>query len=408
MVVAFVAGALAGAVAVLVLHTAFRRARTGANPGGTTSATTGLMAADTMLNLLPTGAVMVDASDNVLSANAAARRLGVVRNGRVTVPELRELIRRVRRIGDVREVELTLQLGGFPRRSMAVRGAAHSVGDGLVALVVDDLTEARRVDAVRRDFVANVGHEIKTPVGAMALLVEAALEAQDDPATVRGFLGRLQHEVQRLSRLVQELLDLSRLQGGEPLPQLDEVSLDDVVDEAVDRARLAAEAKQIRIVRGGDADARIVGSESQLVTALANLLDNAIAYSPEGTRVAVAVRRLDEVTEVSVTDQGIGIAPSDQERIFERFYRVDQSRATSTGGTGLGLAIVKHVASNHGGSVSVWSEEGVGSTFTLRIPLISALQTPDADDADTDHTGPARGAVDETPTAASVAERGRS
>jgi two-component system sensor histidine kinase SenX3 len=224
------------------------------------------------------------------------------------------------------------------------------------------------VESVRRDFVANVGHEIKTPVGALTLLVEAALDARDDPDAVQHFLARMQREAQRLSRLVQELLDLSRLQGGEAPPEPTTVMLDAVIEEAIDRAHNVAEAKRIEIVRGGDAGLVVSGSEQQLVTALSNLLDNAVAYSSKGTKVAVTVHLRGAAVEVAVKDQGIGIAELDQERIFERFYRVDPARSRMTGGTGLGLAIVKHIVGNHGGQVTVWSQPGAGSTFTVKLP----------------------------------------
>jgi two-component system sensor histidine kinase SenX3 len=245
-----------------------------------------------------------------------------------------------------------------------------------VALVLQDVTEARRVEAVRRDFVANVGHELKTPVGALSLLAEAIEDAADDPETVRRFATRMTHEADRLARLVRELIDLSRLQGGEPLPELVPVEVDTVIAEAVDRTKLAASAKQIAIVTGGEGGLVVRGVESQLATAVTNLLANAVAYSPEHTRIAVGARGRAGFVEVTVTDNGIGIPREDRSRVFERFYRVDQSRASRTGGTGLGLAIVKHVATNHGGSVSVWSEEGLGSTFTLRIPLAAGADTP--------------------------------
>jgi signal transduction histidine kinase len=201
------------------------------------------------------------------------------------------------------------------------------------------------------------------------------------------------HEADRLARLVRELIDLSRLQGGEPLPELVPVDVDTVIAEAVDRTKLAATAKQITIVSGGERGLVVRGVESQLATAVTNLLANAVSYSPENTRIAVGARARAGFAEITVTDSGIGIPREDRSRVFERFYRVDQSRASRTGGTGLGLAIVKHVATNHGGSVSVWSEEGLGSTFTLRIPLADVPPTP-AGDAPAEHDlagGPSAG-----------------
>jgi two-component system sensor histidine kinase SenX3 len=245
-----------------------------------------------------------------------------------------------------------------------------------IALIVDDLTEAKRVESVRRDFVANVGHEIKTPVGALTLLAEAAMDARDDPVAVQRFVSRMQREAGRLSQLVQELLNLSRLQGGEPLPDMNAVAVDSIVDEAIDRNRLGAEAKRIELVRGGERGLRVMGDENQLVTALSNLLDNAVAYSPARTRVAIGVHDRADAVEISVTDQGAGIDAADRERIFERFYRADPARSRDTGGTGLGLAIVKHIVSNHGGEVTVWSQLGAGSTFTIRLPHVTTVPDP--------------------------------
>ena len=189
------------------------------------------------------------------------------------------------------------------------------------------------------------------------------------------FAARIAHESERLARLVRELIDLSRLQGGEPLPALVPVAVDTVLAEAFDRTRMAAAAKDVEIAVGGQEGLVVRGVETQLVTAVTNLLANAVAYSDGESRIAVAARARSGFAEIAVTDSGIGIPRKDRQRVFERFYRVDQSRASSTGGTGLGLAIVKHVASNHGGSVSVWSEEGLGSTFTMRIPLDAARST---------------------------------
>jgi two-component system sensor histidine kinase SenX3 len=247
---------------------------------------------------------------------------------------------------------------------------------GPVALVLQDVTEARRVEAVRRDFVANVGHELKTPVGALALLAEAIEGAADDPEAVQRFAARIAHESERLARLVRELIDLSRLQGGEPLPEMAPVEVGHVLAEAVDRTRMAARAKRLEIAVGGQTGLVVQGVESQLTTAVTNLLANAVAYSAGESRIALAARARSGFAEIAVTDSGIGIPRKDRQRVFERFYRVDQSRASSTGGTGLGLSIVKHVASNHGGSVTVWSEEGLGSTFTLRIPLVAGTSVP--------------------------------
>jgi two-component system sensor histidine kinase SenX3 len=327
-----------------------------------------------LLDLMDPAVVLVDVDDAVLLANPSARGLGIVRESRLLVPALLREVREVRAGGSRRtDVRLPGDVVGGGPRLVGVHGVRLGSGTvpvpGPVALVLQDVTEARRVEEVRRDFVANVGHELKTPVGALALLAEAVQGAADDPETVTRFATRMTYEADRLARLVRELIDLSRLQGGEPLPALEPVEVDRVVAEAVDRTRLAAAARSIEIAIGGQRGLVVRGVEAQLATALTNLLANAVAYSPERTRIAVGTRGRSGFAEIAVTDSGIGIPRQDRGRVFERFYRVDQSRASSTGGTGLGLAIVKHVASNHGGSVTVWSEEGLGSTFTLRIPL---------------------------------------
>ncbi|MGY1811681.1 sensor histidine kinase [Blastococcus sp. SYSU D00820] len=344
-----------------------------------------------LLDLMDPAVVVLDVDDAVLLANPAARALGIVRDSRLLVPDLLRLSRQVRSGGSRRaDVQLPGDLVGAGPRLVGVHGVRLESGPapvaGPVALVLQDVTEARRVEAVRRDFVANVGHELKTPVGALALLAEAVQDAADDPETVQRFAGRMAREADRLARLVRELIDLSRLQGGEPLPELAPVEVDTVLHEAADRTGLAAAAKDIELAVGGERGLVVNGVESQLATAVTNLLANAVAYSPQGTRIAVAARARSGFAEIAVTDSGIGIPRKDRARIFERFYRVDQSRASSTGGTGLGLAIVKHVASNHGGSVSVWSEEGLGSTFTLRIPL-AVLDGADRETSAVEHDG---------------------
>jgi two-component system sensor histidine kinase SenX3 len=325
-----------------------------------------------LLDLMDPAAIVVATDDSVVLANPAARALGIVRSGRVLVPDLLALARTVRAGGGGRaDIRLPGALAGSGPRLVGVQGArlGDVPGAGPVALVLQDVTEVRRMEAVRRDFVSNVGHELKTPVGALALLAEAVEGAAEEPETVRRFARRMSGETDRLAVLIQELIDLSRLQGAEPLPRSAPVDVDQVLAQAVDRTRTAAGAKGIDVAVGPRTGLVVTGVASQLTTAVANLLANAIAYSPEGARVAIAARASSGFGEVTVIDRGIGIPRQSRARVFERFYRVDQSRAASTGGTGLGLAIVKHVAANHGGSISVWSEEGVGSTFTLRIPL---------------------------------------
>lgn len=328
-----------------------------------------------VLSVLPSSAVVIDGEDRVLRASSAARAFGMVSGDRLMVDELLATARLVRRDGEIRELEL--QVGSTKARRegrwFAVRVAPLG-SHGLVLVLAEDLTEVRRVEAIRRDFVANVSHELKTPVGALSLLAETVEGAADDPDAVRRFASRMQQESVRLTNLVHDLITLARVQNDEPLPELRPVSLDDVAIEALDRCRMKASARSIELATGGRAGLKVRGDEELLTTALRNLVDNAVAYSPESTRVVIATRQSDDDhVEISVTDQGIGIPEADLERIFERFYRVDPARSRQTGGTGLGLAIVKHVATKHDGEVSVWSREGSGSTFTLRLPLLKTI-----------------------------------
>lgn len=322
--------------------------------------------ATALSELMAPGAIVVDSADRVLLANRTARNLGLVRNDRVVVRRLLALAREVLADGEA-WCDLVITRSGGGQR-VTVRAHGFDLDDDQVGMVLIDVSESHRVEAVRRDFVANVSHELKTPVGAITLLGEAIEDAADDQAAVRRFALSMQKESKRLSQLVQELIELSRLQGGEPSPPGTVIRIADIVAECSDRARTIAAAKDIRIQTAGDAELTVVGVERHLVMALTNLLTNAVSYSPDSTTVAVTYRAVGDDAEIVVKDQGIGIAAVDLKRIFERFYRVDRARSRQTGGTGLGLAIVKHIASNHGGSVSVWSSEGQGSTFTLRIP----------------------------------------
>ncbi|MEA3552460.1 sensor histidine kinase [Pseudarthrobacter sp. C1] len=312
--------------------------------------------------------VVVDAVDGVVRANPAAYAYGLVRGHTVVHKELLDMTAGVRRDGVILERQLELPRGPLGQGTIIVQVRAAMLGEEYILLLADDRTEITRTEEIRNDFVANVSHELKTPVGAISLLAEALESSADDELAVRRFAKRMHKESGRLAALVQDIIELSRLQGASVTQQGRPVDVNAVIAEAVDRSQLPAESKNIRIVVGGRTDAKVFGDQDLLVTALRNLIDNAIRYSPENTRVGIGVRSREGLVSISVTDQGEGLSPEDQERVFERFYRVDSARSRHTGGTGLGLSIVKHVASNHGGEVTLWSQPGQGSTFTLRLP----------------------------------------
>ncbi|WP_372456837.1 sensor histidine kinase [Cellulomonas xiejunii] len=388
--VAGLIGVLVGAVAVGAFRWSEREQRT-VPPRAEPELEDGLVRT---LAVLRSAAVVLDAQDRVVRASPPAYALGVVRDGQLVHASMRDMVVDVRRDGVIRDEELDVPRGPVgPSRLLLQVRVAQVTPDHLL-LLAEDLTHARRLEAVRRDFVVNVSHELKTPVGALSLLAETVQDAADDPEAVRRFSGRMRAEASRLSALVHEIIELSRLQVAGALDDAEEVVVDDVVAEAVDRARTAADAKAVRLVSGGDRGIVVIGDRNLLVTAVRNLLDNAVAYSPDGTRVSVAVRRRGDLVEVAVVDEGVGIAEAEQERVFERFYRVDPARSRDTGGTGLGLSIVKHVAGDHGGDVSVWSQPGRGSTFTLRLPVAAPAAadttgTPAAAATSTPRPGPA-------------------
>jgi two-component system sensor histidine kinase SenX3 len=315
------------------------------------------------------GLVVLD-REGVVLHNARAAELRVVVGGRadaraVTAGE------RVRRSGTASAVDLSpLDRRGRPPTS--VLATVTPLGGGCVMIEAADTSEAVRLEATRRDFVANVSHELKTPVGAMGVLAEAVLDAADDPAEVRRFGTKILNESTRLGNLVTELIALSRLTGAERLPEPAVVDVDEIVAQALQRSRIAGEAAGVEFIVDAPSGLTVVGDDTLLVTALANLISNAIAYSPAQASVSVSRRQVGNWVEIAVTDRGIGIAPEHQERVFERFFRVDPARSRATGGTGLGLAIVKHVLNNHGGEVRLWSSPGTGSTFTMRLPCHAA------------------------------------
>ncbi len=321
-----------------------------------------------MLAALRSGAIVLDAADVVVSSSPWAVAYGLVRDDDLVHDELRHLSRQVRRDGDIREVELDLPRGPLGRGRMTVGARVAPLGSAFVLLLVDDRTKARRVEEVRRDFVVNVSHELKTPVGGLALLAEAVLDARDDPEAVARFARRMQVESTRLTGLVQEIVDLSRLQVADTMHEPELVDVGAAATEAIDQSRVVAESRGVEIVSSLPPGVLVFGDASLLATAIRNLVGNAVHYSEPGTRVVVSVRSEERLVEITVADQGHGIRESEQARIFERFYRVDAARSRDTGGTGLGLAIVKHICANHGGEVTVWSEEGYGSTFTMRLP----------------------------------------
>lgn len=322
-----------------------------------------------ILDVIPDAAAVVDSEDRVLAASSNCVAMGLVVGDRLVPVELRALNREAHRLQKTlgREVSIKRSNTGLGDWDAKLQVSPLDATRALV--IAQDLSEERRLNEVRRDFVANVSHELKTPVGALSLLAEAVQAADGDTERARNFAARMQIEVRRLTAMLSDLVELSRVQDDAPLQNSKPILVDAIIAEAVDGTKITAEQRQIEVVVADDiAVGKIFGDESQLVAALRNLISNAIKYSPVGTKVGIGAKRINEFIEISVTDQGPGISEDDQHRVFERFYRVDPARSRETGGTGLGLAIVKHVCANHGGDCFVWSREGEGSTFTLRFP----------------------------------------
>ncbi|KAB7745726.1 two-component sensor histidine kinase [Nostocoides sp. F2B08] len=341
--------------------------------------------AGAVLSVLSSTTIVVDPSDLVLSASPSASAYGLVRRNVLVHDEIKRLVREVREQRVIREETLRIGRGlsepGDDGEPLVMVVRVAPLDEHHVVILIQDRTHEQRVEQVRRDFVANVGHELKTPVGGLSLLAEAVLDAKDDPAAVERFASRMQVESRRLGRLVTDIVDLTRLQAADSLHEPRRVDIATVVREAVDSTAVAAESRDIAIDTVVEPGLTTFGDEDLLVTAVRNLVSNAVNYSEPGTRVAVRAARRGETVEVVVADHGRGIPLAEQDRIFERFYRIDPARSRATGGTGLGLAIVKHVCSTHGGTVSVWSQEGKGATFTIRLPLHTG---PDDDGGEVD------------------------
>ena len=374
-------GIFLGAAFMIVLHMAERRGSSAAKVVAPTIPD----GVDQVLDVLESAGVVLDPSNNVLRASPGALAMGLVRQQSLVHPELLELAASVRRGGEPLVDEVTLARGPFGDSTLRLHVRVARLGTRFVLLLAEDRTEAHRLDEVRRDFVANISHELKTPIASVSLLAEALDQAADEPEQVRRFAGRLSVEATRLAHITSEVIELSRLQARDALRPDRLVRVDQVIAAAVDQNRVVAGGKQVEVAVRASTKAEVYGDKALLIVAVHNLIANAIAYSNPGGRVGVGAKVDGDIVEIAVTDQGIGIDADELERVFERFYRVDQARSRNTGGSGLGLSIVKHTVQNHGGDVRVWSQPGRGSTFMIRLPRAEAAIEPGSDDGrDTD------------------------
>jgi two-component system sensor histidine kinase SenX3 len=323
-----------------------------------------------IFELLEDDVLVIDTEDSPIFQSPGISTLNILKDSRLDGDEILAIVRAVRRTRAPHQGLIEIPRGPFGKGKRKIKIAVTSLDEDSILILINDESEKARVDAIRRDFIANISHELKTPIGALSLLSEAISQAKDDPEAMERFANRIKSEAKRLEDLVREIINLSRLQGEDPLTDPHPIEMGAVVNEAIAQAETNAESRQITVERGDKHEAWVLGDRQQLIMAVHNLVENAINYSPEGTRVSVELKSVGDVLEVDVVDQGIGIKETDLERIFERFYRVDPARSRETGGTGLGLSIVKHVAQNHGGEVKVWSKIGVGSTFALRLPSV--------------------------------------
>lgn len=311
---------------------------------------------------MPMGAMLADSSGVLVLTNRRASAMCGVRHVDVLVEDAAtELLRAAAKGG---EREKLVKVAGPPARNFRVK--ISEVDDGDLLATIEDVTDQARIDTVRTDFVANLSHELKTPIGGIAALGDTMLD-EDDPEVVRRLARRIVDESYRMSGIVDDLLDLSRIEfsGTEHHERVDLAS---VIAEVVALQQHTSVSHGVAVIVDNEPTCCVAGDRAQLVSAVSNLVENAIKYSERGSAVRVGCRREGDAVLVVVSDKGIGIAAADQERVFERFFRVDRARSRSTGGTGLGLSIVRHVIDNHGGRISVRSAEGEGSTFTIELP----------------------------------------
>jgi two-component system sensor histidine kinase SenX3 len=325
-----------------------------------------------LLDVLATAGMLLDNTDSVIRSTTGAQALGLLNNRSLAHQELRDLVSYTRATGEPFEAEVEISTG-LQNDTLWVRARAAVLSDGNVLLTVEDETESQRLEVTRRDFVANISHELKTPIGAISLLSEALMDSSDDKEMVKKFSADLFRESKRLASLVQDIIQLSRLQSADLMKTASLVDLSGVITDAVERNQVLAERRGITLSWDAPQGYRVLGDGEMLTMAVKNLIENAVLYSDAGGQVGVGLREDEGIAQISVTDTGVGISPDHIERIFERFYRADPSRSRETGGTGLGLAIVKHVAQNHRGDVQVFSKPGFGSTFTLRLPISDSV-----------------------------------
>jgi len=324
--------------------------------------------ASQVIDVIASAGAVLDQSNMVLRASPGAVQFGLVNGKRLAHQPLVDLVNRARKTNGAVSIDDARGPIGKGKRELQITATLISP-DGSVLILVDDEGEKQRVDAVRRDFITNISHELKTPIQALTLNSDAIAGAKGDPVAIEKFAESLQKESQRLANIVQELIQLSRVQGAKLSETIEEIDLATVIADAVDRNQTLANQRGVKLASTADVSVKIQGDYEMLVTAVRNLIENAIVYSEPNSQVGVGLRVVDDVAEISVTDSGLGIPESEQERIFERFYRVDPSRSRETGGTGLGLSIVKHAAFHHRGEIKLFSKPGVGSTFTLRLPI---------------------------------------
>lgn len=371
-----IVGLVAGSAAGIFLTFLYLKKQHNSTDGQSLEDRESTFEVSSLIKALPNIVIWLDAENRVKFASEGALSLNIVRDEKIQIDAIENIVFMVRKSNTTiyEDIKVKRPLG-ISRLSLTIW--AMRLDRGEVLIWAQDNSQIGRVEIVRRDFVANISHELKTPVGALSLIAEAIEEANEDVDVVRKFAKRIGPETKRLTNVIRDIIDLSQVQSDDPLASASVVDVDRALGDAVDAAQLLADLHAIEIAQIRDSTAKIVGDHQQLVMAARNLLTNAITFSPPSSRITVGAKAAGGVVEITVSDQGIGITLEEQSRVFERFYRVDPARSRATGGTGLGLAIVKNVCENHGGEVSLWSVPGQGSTFTMKLPQYESEITVD-------------------------------